>query len=65
MIYKASLGTAAKIITVVITIFFGAIIIGQYSFMEEIEEVSTVFLTEFILLSIYYNRDTSANKLSS
>ena len=52
MTYKTSLDNLAKVVTIVITILFAAIIVLQFSFIKDEEKSVPVFTT--ILLSLIY-----------
>ena len=52
MTYKTSLDNLAKVVTIVISILFAAIIVGQISFIKDEGKFSPIFIT--ILLMIIY-----------
>ena len=53
MTYKTSLDNLAKVVTIVTTILFAAIIVGQFSFIKDEEKSVPVFTTIFLSL-IYF-----------
>ena len=53
MTYKTSLDNLAKVLTIVITILFAGIIVGQFSFIKDEEKSVPVFTTIFLSL-IYF-----------
>ena len=53
MTYKTSLDNLAKVVTIVTTILFAAIIVGQFSLIK-VEGKSVAIFTTIILLLIYF-----------
>ena len=53
MTYKTSLDNLAKVITIIITILFAVIIIGQFSLIKD-EGKSVPIFTTFLLSLIYF-----------
>ena len=53
MTYKTSLDNLAKVVTIVISILFAAIIVGQISFIKDEEKFAPIFIT-ILLLIIYF-----------
>ncbi len=53
MTYKTSLDNLAKVVTIVITILFAAIIVGQFSLIND-ETISVPIFTTIVLSIIYF-----------